>query len=369
MNRSSNNRGFALPMAIFVIAFATMSLAAAFTIISSERRVLDNTKSQVSAEEIAQSGLSSYLVNRASYGFVSSPPAASESTRVTTTGGYADVVSTQLRPAVGTVAAIYVVRSRGTSTAATLDHTPTAQRTVATITRYQPGLMTVKAGWLSLTGLQKNGNSGTISGVDHCGAKATVAGAAVATRIYHGVSGGGYNASGGYVPTGVPPVDTLGDDSRAKDSVNIDWAGISAGTSITPDVIIPPGSWPASFPANYYPVILVRGDFALPGSGQGTLIVTGSFTISGAVSWNGIIMVGNDMTSNGNNTVYGATLTGLNVKTATNPDSAASVLGTDATGNGTKTYQYDSCQVSKAMAKYGALQMYRNAWFDNWASY
>jgi len=38
-------------------------------------------------------------------------------------------------------------------------------------------------------------------------------------------------------------------------------------------------------------------------------------------------------------------------------------------GNGTKSFNYNSCNVSKAMAGMGQLVGYSNAWVDNWPTY
>jgi hypothetical protein len=91
------------------------------------------------------------------------------------------------------------------------------------------------------------------------------------------------------------------------------------------------------------------------------LIVTGSLTISGSTGWYGVILVGNDLTSNGVNGVYGATVSGLNTKLGTYvPASIA---------NGTKTYQYSSCEVAKATMSSGHLVTLPNTWVDNWVEY
>ena len=362
MKRSSNSRGFALPMAIFVIAFATMSIAAAFTIVSSERRVLDNTAAQTDALELAQSGLNQYLINRRTLGFTTSPPAASESTRVTLTGGYVDVVAKQIRPSIGNAPAMYVVRAKGTSTAPTYSKTPLGQRQVASYAKWQPGNMKVRGGWMSLTGLLKNGTAGSLSGIDGCGQAPTVAGVSVPEPP-------GFDATGNFTPTGSPAVEDLGAPHDAVDSIHVDWENIRTGQAFAADITIPGGAWPSFADPNYWPTILVNGDFSLPGSGRGTLIVTGNLTISGSATWNGIVMVGEKMTSNGNNSVLGATMTGLDVLLAGNPDVAASEIGQDATGNGNKTFQYNSCNVKNALQRFGSLQVFRNAWMDNWSSY
>ena len=173
----------------------------------------------------------------------------------------------------------------------------------------------------------------------------------------------GYSQNGGgSVPTGSPNILSLGTQAQAAAATKIDWAGISAGTALTPDVSLPGGAWPSFANPSSYPVIYASGDLSLPGSGQGILIVTGNLTINGALQWNGIILVGGSITSNGNNTVNGAVMTGLNVLLGQTP-------GVEAVGNGNKTFRYNSCEVAKAMASFGGLVPYSNAWVDDWATF
>ena len=65
---------------------------------------------------------------------------------------------------------------------------------------------------------------------------------------------------------------------------------------------------------------------------------------------------------NGNNTVEGAVVSGLNIE-------LGQLLPQGSVGNGTKTFQYNSCNVAKAMAKQSQLVGYTNAWVDNWPTY
>jgi hypothetical protein len=221
------------------------------------------------------------------------------------------------------------------------------------------GSINVRAGWTSLTGLSKNGGSGTLSGSDRCGDSANVAGVSVPNAP-------GYVQNGGSsVPSGSPNIENLGTQADANSSVNIDWDGIVNGGAITPTITIPGQSWPASFPAGYWPTILIIGDYTLLPSqtpGRGLLIVTGSLTINGASTWDGIMLVGGNIISNGNNSVFGATISGLNEKLGIDVPNAS-------VGNGTKTYRYDSCSVSSALAGMGGLQSVPNAWVDNWSIY
>jgi hypothetical protein len=350
-------RGVALPMALFVVVVLTILLAAGFATLSSERRVHANDEAALDAFTLAETGLELFIAKRDSFGFTAAPPAWSESTRASLGGGYADVILKRIRYDTLMGRYGYVVRSHGVSTVAALSGTPQAERTVAEYAVWQAGSMNVLAGWTSLSGLHKNGSSVMGSGADQCGKQPAVAGVAVPGNP-------GYTQNGGQLaPQGNPPVDTVAPTpAQMSDSVKIDWAGLAGGTAVTPDITIPPGSWPSFTNPNYWPTILVQGNFALPGDGQGTLIVTGSLTISGNITWNGVLLVGDNLTSNGNNAVNGATVTGLNVK-------LGATLPPNDIGNGTKSFNYNSCNVAKAMAGMGQLVGYSNAWVDNWPTY
>jgi hypothetical protein len=230
---------------------------------------------------------------------------------------------------------------------------PAAERTVAQYVYWQSNPIRVLAGWTSVTGLDKNGNSGSLSGNDGCGAQPAVAGVAVGSPGYTGHTG----------PTsGSPPIQNLGTQQQAYQATGIDWPGIVNGNAITPDITIPPGSWPSFASPGYWPVIKIVGSYTLPGDGRGTLIVTGDLTISGNKTWNGVILTGGNLTSNGNNTVQGAVISGLNV-------GLGQVVSQGAVGNGNKTYQYNSCMIASAAARFAALRIYPNAWLDNWSTY
>jgi hypothetical protein len=354
MKRTDTQRGVALPMALLVVMVLTILLAAGFAALSSERRVNANDEVSLDAFTYAETGLELFIAKRDSFGFTAAPPAVSESTRITLSRGYADVVLTRVRADSVAGRYGYAIRSHGVSTIPTLTGTPQGERTVAEYATWKTGSMNALSGWTSLTGLQKNGNSGTLSGVDGCGVAPTVAGVAVPTNP-------GYTGPGGPV-VGNPPVLNLGTQAQADSAVKIDWNGIVNNNAVQPDITIPPGSWPSFSDPNYWPVIKLVGDWSLPGAGQGTLIVTGSLTISGSNMWNGILLVGGNLTSNGNNTVQGATVSGLNVLLGQS-------LPVASVGNGNKTYEYNSCNVTKAMAKMGQLVGYSNSWVDNWPTY
>jgi hypothetical protein len=359
MLNNTQRRGFAIPVALLVIMVLTIMVAGGFSLVSAERRSVADQKSQISAFRIAEQGLEVFLVRRDSLmkdkpGYTKVPGGA-DSVRINLTGGYADVTLTRLRAPRGNQAGLYVVRSKGVETAGAYAGTPQGVRTVAQYALWEPAPMQVLAGWTALSGLQKNGGAGTLGGIDICGAGAAVAGVVVPVNP-------GYE--GKVVAVGNPPVDSV-----APDSVEIDWDGIVNHNIIEATITLPGGSWPtaaleaafADTASTYYPIIRVNGDLALPSSGKGMLIVTGSLTFNGNVGWRGVILVGQEIKSNGNNNVQGAVISALNEK-----------LGIDvpiSLAEGTKEYNYNSCEVSRATTTMGALVTLRNTWVDNWVEY
>jgi hypothetical protein len=361
----SSRSGFAMPMVLLTLVLLTLGLASLFTMLGSDRRVPDNQSAQTRAFALAQTGLEHFLARRDSLSvwvadsnkwILASTmlrPARSESLRVTLGGGYADVVLRQVRVGTQFQPHVFAVRSHGVSTVRRLSGTPQAERTVAQYAYWQISPMFVAAGWTSVTGLDKNGAAGSLSGVDACGALPTVAGVATGLPGYTGMT----------APTsGNPPRQDLGTQQQAYTATRIDWPAIVNDNAVPADITIPPGAWPSFANPNYWPVIKIVGDYTLPTNGRGLLIVTGNLTISDTRTWDGILMVGGTVTSNGANTVSGATITGLNV-------SLGQVVPPQSVGNGAKIYQYNSCNVARAAARWATLRTYPNAWLDNWASY
>lgn len=350
-----NRKGFAIPVAILVIGVLSITLAAAFSLVIAERRGVDDQKAQVSAFVLAEQGLQMFFVRRDSLGYKSIPPAVKEGpVRIYMNGGYADVQLDQVRPPQGSLSGLYVVRSKGTQTKGAIGGTPAGVRTVAQYAAWEPADIAVEAGWTAISGIKKNGNSGSFLGKDACSDSIALAGVAVPQVP-------GFNQ-----PNTADSVDTLGLNAQAAAAaVLIKWKAILAGTGMTPNYTVPPDAIPSFADTTFYPVILMTGDVgssALNG-GRGVLIVTGNLdTGSGATfNWHGVVLVGGDITGNGNNYIQGAIISALNVK-----------LGQTVpinTVNGTKLYQYNSCEVAKAMMALGALIPLANTWVDNWVEY
>jgi Tfp pilus assembly protein PilX len=353
-----SRHGAALPVVILLMVILALSLTAAFTLNSNEMRSVDNQEEQVAAFALAESGRERYLQDRASFGFVGEP-AATESIRVVQPAGYADVVVTRFRVSAGGRPGLYALRSTGVRVNPRMPGVPAATRTVGQIFKWETGNMNVPGAWTSLSGINKNGGSGIFSGVDECGMLPAVGGVAVPTAP-------GYTQSGGAsIPAGNPPIKDLGPQPASNDSARVDWAGVLSGSSLVPSVTIPPQTFPsaAAFAdTTYWPIIKVTGDLVLPANGRGVLIVTGNFTIGGGQSWDGVLLVGGTVTSNGSTTIRGAAVSGLNKQLG------MAVPASDI-ANGTKTFQYNSCLVARALRPFAGIVPLDNAWADNWASY
>jgi hypothetical protein len=373
MPRLENRKGFALPMAILVIAVITAALAAAFMATNAEIATNQAQKGTERAFAIAQNGLQQFLVRRSESGwcqYCGSPPTATaESTKVASNGGYAWVVSRRVHPSSGTNdPGYYFITSTGVDTTTKMSAgggTIYATRTVGMYAKWNSQIIHVLAGWTSLSGIQKNGSAGVISGIDQCGADTSVAGASVPE--------GGWSSNGHFTPTGNPPLDTTKTQNQLASALHIDWAGIMNG-DMPADVEIPPGSFPSSTQfadTSYWPTIRIHTNgYSLPRAGRGIIIADSNFVISGSNMWDGIILVGGGLTSNGNNTTSGATISGLNVLLGGYADSGVvNGLADTSTANGTKSYVYNSCNVLRAGKGLQGYVAYPNTWLDNIAIY
>lgn len=391
--------GFALPMAILIIAFLTVTIAAAYAATTAEMITNTAQRGESRAYMLAQAGLENFIARRNEATFCNScgapPMVDSEYTWVPgLPGGTAYVVAKRVRVAKGNLPAIYLLRSRGVDTMSFVYTDSAGQkvksystRTVAQLVYWNVNQVNVLSGWTSLSGMDKTGSAGTISGADECGVKDTVAGIAVPTGDYSGKN---------FTPIGDPPIRYIGGPATFKDSVKIDWSGIVNGNRIQPDYWFKSpnastnatNAWGNIFSAanlansSFYPVIRVDDDFTLGPSmkGQGTLIVMGNLTLSGSNLWKGILLVGGKMDSNGNGTMSGASESGLNaLLTGGVPgglDSAqkrtTAVLTNNpanAVANGTKAYMYNSCEVAKAAGGLASYSVYPNAWMDNFVTW
>jgi type II secretory pathway pseudopilin PulG len=346
-----------------VIAVLSLSILVAAARLSSERQITSDQEAVMDAFAVAQAGMEEYFRALTALPPGTFPPTSHDTTITTLPGGTAQVSFRRLRDSTSTTPAVWVVTSRGNNTTAKRFNfrVPSAERTVAQYAVWQPANLDLNAAFTSLSGVDKNGNSGALDGNDGCGALPAIPGVAVPGGTYTGqtnpINGNPDNA----------PIDlgTPGTSGSAKDAVEVDWAGISAGTALPPNYTIPGNSWPTAAQMADWPVILVNGDLSLSGgetNGKGILIVTGNLTMGGSWSHEGIVLVGGVLTSNGNNTIQGAVMTALNIKLGI-------AVPQVAIANGNKTFQYNSCSIASALKRIGSVRRVRNAWTDTWSSY
>lgn len=365
MSARLSRRGATLPLTLIVVAMMGVAVAITYARLSSERRTTGDAQAQLDAYAVAQSGLSRY------FSLVTAKPAASPADVVYNDlpGGTATITVRMLRESTTTLLpAVYVISSKGTNTAAKRYSSAAApaERTVATYAVWAPTPFDLNGALTSLTPVDKSGSSGALDGNDHCtatgGNQPPIPGVAVPDAGYPGnvtPINGLYDDTPTYLGTGGP-------GGTAAGQVNIDWASIVAGTQLPPNYLYP--SWPGpSTSANWnsWPVVKVNGDLILPNSGKGILIVTGDLRINGATpptQWDGIVLVGGVLDLNGNSSIYGATITGLNVK-------LGNTVPTMSIASGTKIIQYDSCNLNRALSHVGYLKRVRNGWTDSWSSY
>ncbi len=389
--RLKERRGFALPLAILVIAALTATLAAAFSSVASEIATNSAQRSESRAFALAESGLQEFIARRQYHctprtGYVpncASPPYADiESVTVSLAGGYANVVAERVRRAIGiTQPAMYLIRSQGVDTVAPFNGATRSvygERIVAQYVHWNAQNIQVLSGWTSLTGLNKNGSSGRLWGTDHCSAAAGGGAPVVAGISVPDVPG----ATGSTVPMlGSPPIQTMGTQAATNAAVKIDWNAIVNGGQVSADFTFPyTSNAPAALVTMWanplsYPVIHVTGNgtWTVPG-GRGLLIIDGNGVMSGNTQWDGIIMTGGTFTSNGTTDIFGAVVSGLNMKLT--PTELSTLLGPSGSypgqsdvGNGTKDIEYDSCEVMKAASRFGYFKAIPNAWMDNFTTY
>ena len=418
---SRAREGFALPLAIMVLALLSIGLVAGFAMSTSEQAATSSQRAQARAYSFAQSGLEAFLTQRKEFRPGCTPsapynaaqaaacafcpqcwlanaapmnasvnanldtlPTVAESVTVAFTAGTDTLGQAFIRAIpvwvnVATGRGTYFVTSTGTDRKSRIgtgaNTTRTASRSVGVYVTWSRATMNVMGALVSFSGIVKEG-TGQISGVDQCGADTNVVGINVPAEESVKLNG----AAKTFVPAGNPPYDTLKTFSQDSAATKLDWAGISSGTTMPADVNITT-SGSTAFPStgtfasdtNYWPVIHVfnrsttggwNSTYTLPNQGRGILIVDGNLNINGSNQWDGVVLVGGQLTSNGNNVTSGTVMAGLNRLIGIAADAVE-----DADLNGTKSYMYNSCSVKKATSSMARYTMVPNTWMDNVAQY
>ena len=340
-------------MIVLVALVGLTALAAAGMVITeTDLRASQNLESGANAFYAADAGLQEYLASRT----------GTSVDTFTYAAGVAIVVSEKVLD-LPNDRILYRIRSTST-------YTPpeggTASRTLNRLALFSAGSVVAKASFASGSGLLKNGGSGIISGVDYASSgnpncpnspAGTIAGVAVPP--------GGYTQSGGSpVPDGAPAIYEAPSSLELLQSTGVPWNKMVNEGLIAPDYTVPPDSWPnfGTLPADEWPVIYVKNDVTLaPGnSGRGTIIARKNVTLNGSFDWQGLLLVGGYLTSNGYQTMEGATITGLN-------ELLGEVTPSSDLGNGNKVFKYHSCYLSLASkAAFGGLAEVPGSWAERW---
>ncbi len=351
VRRAADERGAALIIVLVALVGLTALAAAGMVLTDTELKVSQNVEASTNAFYAADAGLQEYLGGKTDG---TSAETFSYAAGVATVGG------TQLLDLDDDDRVLYRIASGA-------DYTPpeggAASRTVTALAVYSLGTFKVKSAFTSPNGLLKNGGSGQIDGYDQAtGGDPECPASPLSPVPGVAVPPGGYTQSGGsLVPDGDPPVDDSQGALDLIDETEIDWDGIVNGNALPADYTIPPDSWPdfGSMGPDEWPVIYADGNLVISDTenGQGTLIVRGNLQMNGDFEWDGIVLVGGYITSNGYQTVEGAIVGGLNL------DLGESVPSSDL-GNGNKKFLYNSCYVLKAKKGMGGLAQVPGTWSE-----
>jgi hypothetical protein len=246
----------------------------------------------------------------------------------------------------GSDGSVWSLSSTGTTSGGT-------SRTVTTVAYLDINVLPVPPGALtSGGGVKKNGASGGIDGTDQCGQKPQKAGVVLPP--------GGWSGKDNMI-TGNPKILESSTPFAGVVTAN-EWQSILDGGRIPHTYDVPPDNFPdfSTLPSDEWPVIYVSGNgtFDSGEAGRGVLIVSGNATLKGNFDWDGLVMVGGSVTDNGQGTLNGAVMSGLNSLLGQNvtSDDLGDVL------NGTKRYNYHSCNLASAGKSLAVLIQEPGTW-------
>jgi hypothetical protein len=365
----------AMPLVLMLIVIMSLAALAGFARSRSELVTTTSMRAQAEAASLAYAGLERYLITTTTV-----PSTLPHRVTYTYATGRVNVTLEEARSAASGMRT-YVIRSSSQVTSFRSDASlPAARRTVSQMLQRQNGSIDVDAAFVALSGTEKNGTSGSVSGVDECGASPPIPGLSVPNGGYSPPNGSAgannfIDGSPDNAPSYLGPSGFGNPPGSANAAVSINWQAVLDGSTIQPDFTINRTVSPSTgaFPSSYanWPVVRVTGDIRNGDnfSGQGILIVTGNADLTN-IQWNGIVMVGGEVSVSGAATqVRGALMGGLNMKI--NPLSAYPYLrqsypSRGSVGNGNFFVRYNSCNVANAMNRYGGWLRLANTWSDNW---
>ena len=328
-----------LATTLLVTTLLTVMLAASFLLVSAEQRTTDNSFGAARALAIAEAGLQSYF---SMIRGLRDTTRSADSVRITVGNGYADVVAQRLHGFGSTGAdslSLWVVRSRGVDLTNVLSGQVQGTRSIAQFAELSP-VVPVHAALLAANPVYVN-DGRLLNGDDACSTNQPVYGLTTAAGDY------AVNSHSGAL--GQLGIQTLSSRTAVLDTAHVDWTQV-VGAGFTADS-----------------VQIAAGDYTLPGSGAGLLVVKGNLTVPGNGGWNGVILVGGwlrTQTANrrsANYLISGAVVTGLNNLITPNSVGPDSLTGSGAgNSNGIRWSRCDAPLTLTPLA---------NAWVDTWSTY
>ncbi len=362
--KTRDDRGFALPLTIFLIAVLTLMLGATFTRAATENRIAAGSKWAVDALFVAQAGLEKYLGQDFA---ASNRPLLEDSMRLDVPGGWAWVVPDVLVTPADTMHDFrYIIRSTGYVENPSQPGNALASHTVAQFADWQTAWLDApRAALIAANGLDIESNGVRVDGRDQY--NALCAGDpwlpdAVGARLP--ASGNTDLSFATYL--GAPERQESGTPESVAQLVNIDWEAIRSGEFI-PDYTSPQYGLTGDFPSQ-----LVAGSYTESGnnfSGEGLLIVTGDLTVSSSRDywyWRGVILVGGEASIEADEVkIFGTLISGLNYLTGDTPTNDDS----DFRGDHEFRLRFNSCNIRKSLTFMQGFVPLVNTWVDNWSTY
>ena len=339
--------GFALAMVLLALLGLSALATAGYLISNTDYRINQNHRASMKAFYVSDAARSHYMGRG---------KLRSDTITYTYGDGAADVWTQQLIQVDDSATLYRLVSSGGHDS----PEGGRANRQTSSVVLHKVASISVNAAVTAVGGLVKNGNSGSVDGNDAApGSSCPVAQSEVVAGLE--VPPGGFSQNGGGKGKGGgggdgfdgnPGIDSTTAAMQLVSDLGIDWPGILDGSFAQADYTLSQDGYPnfsSDVQTDEWPLILIDvSDYAVgPGhSGRGTLVFKGSAEFNGAFQWEGLILVGDEFTSNGNQDIDGAIVAGLNLMLGVSPQPID-------LGNGTWAIDYHSCNVLSALKGIG----------------
>ncbi len=359
-----NDRGFALPITIFLIAILTLMLGSTFTRAATENQIAAGSKSTVDALLVAQAGLEKYFGQDFT---AANRPLSGDSMHLDVPGGWVWVVPDVLITPADTMRNFrYIIRSTGFAEDPSQPGNVLASHTVAQFADwYRASLDAPPAAVIAANGLDIESDDVELDGRDQFNplcASGPVLPAGFGARL---PASGNRDLDDADI-LGSPPLLELGTMESVAQLVNIDWEAIRSGKFI-PDYTSPQNGLTGDFPSQ-----LVAGNYSESldrFEGEGLLIVTGDLEVvedRDRWYWRGVILVGGEASIEADHVrINGTIISGLNYLTGDTPTNDDS----DFKGDHEFRLRFDSCNIRKSLRFMRGFVPLENTWIDNWATF